>query len=531
MWEAIAANRRRSALLIVLMGVTLLTLGATIGMWVGSNLTPSWPEAFDYGTFDGETFDRVPGGDLLWFGVYGAVCAAVVWLVLWLIAVFQGDRVVLSSVSARQIDKKDSPRLWNIVEEMSLAAGLPQLPAVYLVEDPAPNAFAVGRNPRNASVAVTSGLLRLLDRDELQGVVAHEIGHIHNLDIRFMTLAAVLVGSVELISHAFLRVGPYATHGRRMGAHGPRSGGRAGALLIVAAVVAALSPLLIRLLYLACSRRREFLADASAARFSRYPEGLASALEKITVHHQGYRVAGFNNAVAPLCIVSPLEHLKLASFASTHPPTEVRVKILRSMGGGAGYVDYQAAWERIQGRAGRLAALEAAARGAEAVRARGASPGKPEDPVSDAVGRAREVADLIDRFANYLLIPCACGMRIKVPPDYRRDSVECPRCSRRNVLPRAESVPPGSGLAQAQAEVRSGPAWPDAQIAAGTEGAPPVATLPEGGPLRYVRRFAEWEAFRCPCGQTIQLGRDYPLDYTECAQCHRRIEISGKPAS
>jgi heat shock protein HtpX len=352
--------------------------------------------------------------------------------------------------------------------------------------------------------------LRLLNRDELQGVVAHEIGHIHNLDIRFMTIAAVLVGSVELLSRAVVQVGAHAPHGRRAG--GGRSNKGAGVLLALVFLLAVVSPLLAQLLYLACSRQREYLADASAARFTRYPEGLASALEKIAVHQSGYKVENVNRAVAALCIINPLEHLKLSSMVSTHPPTEARIQILRGMGGGAGYVDYEAAWKRIQGRESRLTALEAAARSGERISARAASSEPEAEP--SAVERAREVADLIDRFANYLLIPCACGMRIKVPPEYHREAVECPRCSRLNALPVAGAA---------------GAVVHDAQ----REGAAPEAQLPtaesDGGTLRYERRSQDWDGFRCPCGQTIQLGPDFPLDYTVCANCNRRIEIRKTP--
>ena len=497
MWEAIAANRRRSALLITLMGIILMTLGACIGMLASTHVD----------SLTGE-IGLPQSGDAAFTGaLYGAAGAAVVWLVLWVLAVFGGEHLMLQSVHARQINKADSPRLWNTVEEMTLAAGLAQMPRVYLVEDPAPNAFAVGRNPEHSAVAVTTGLLRLLNRDELQGVVAHEIGHIHNLDIRFMTIAAVLVGSVELLSRAILHVGPHAGHGRRGG--GGRSGKGAGLLLALVFVLAVVSPLLAQLLYLACSRQREYLADASAARFTRYPEGLASALEKIAVNQSGYKVESVNRAVAALCIINPLQHLKLSSMASTHPPTEARIQILRSMGGGAGYVDYQAAWKRIQGRNARLAALEATARSDERIAARAASSEPGAAP--SGVEQAREVADLIDRFANYLLIPCACGMRIKVPPEYHRDAVECPRCSRLNALP----VAAGSALLADTAGPASEPLLPTAQPAAGA--------------LRYERRSLDWDAFRCPCGQTIQLGPDFPLDYTVCANCNRRIEIRKKP--
>ena len=266
MWEAIAANRRRSMWLILLMGAVLVTFGACLGAYYGTAYSGPEPTS----------------GQVLFAAAAGAGFALALWLLMWLLAVFQGDRLLLRSVGAQRIQKVHHPRLWNVVEEMTIAAGLPRQPDIYMVEDPTPNAFAVGRKPEKAAVAVTSGLMRLLNRDELQGVVAHEIAHVKNLDIRFMTIAAVLAGTVEMISRGFLW-GSYLGAGRRRGRS--RGGGNAYLLALVF-VLAIISPILIRLLYLACSRQREYLADASAARFTRFPDGLAAALEKLAVQNR-----------------------------------------------------------------------------------------------------------------------------------------------------------------------------------------------------------------------------------------------------
>ncbi len=493
MWQAIATNRRRSRLIILVMGVVLIALGASLGTLIGPALVD-----LAYGP---------PGEETLAGALVGGVIALLGWLILWLLAVYQGDRLLLRSAHALPIQKRDSPRLWNVVEEMSIASGLGRPPKVYVVEDPAPNAFAVGRTPEKSAVAVTSGLLRVMNRDELQGVIAHEMAHIRNLDIRFMTMAAVLVGSVELLSRAFLRVGPFAVLGRRSG----RGYGGHPALLVVVFVIAIVSPILVRLLYLACSRQREYLADASAARFTRYPDGLASALEKIAVHHSGYSPSRVSGALAPLYIVNPLQLMGASSLLSTHPPTQNRVKILRSMGGRAGYVDYEAALRKIEGRQTGLAALTSAAKSDKSLAARGPS-AEPGDS-STAIERAREVGDLLDRLAVFILVPCTCGMRIKVPPDYQRDSVLCPRCDRRVVVPAAEPIPMVGCV--------------DVAPAAGTTAQPNLPTASGGASgLRYDRTADGWDSFRCTCGQTIQLGPDFPLDYTVCAKCNSRIELN-----
>ena len=482
MWEAIAANRRRSIVLIGLMGIVLATLGSCIGMYVGSQVEgPGQPEA------------------LLRAGLIGAAVAIAIWLALWVTAVFGGDRVLLRSAHANEIRKHSYPQLWNIVEEMTIASGLAKMPRVYVIEDDAPNAFAVGRKPDKAAVAVTSGLLRLLNRDELQGVVAHEIGHIRNLDIRFMTIAAVLVASVELISEGFLR------GAARGGARRSRrsSKGSGVALLVLVLVVAILAPILARLLYLACSRHREYLADASAARFTRFPDGLASALEKIAVNNQSAPPQKVSGALAALYIINPIA--SLSSLFSTHPPTDTRIRVLRSMGGRAGYVDYEAALRKLEGRKLRLAALEKAAQRDESVVAR--PPTMEVGKRGEAVERAQAVNDLLDRFANYLILGCSCGVRIKVPPDFSRAEVPCSRCARMHAIPQAKP------LAGDRADARQEPA-------------------PTGdGTLHYERQNEPWNGFRCPCGQTIQIGPDFPLDYTICISCSRRIELDRQPVA
>ena len=419
MWEAIAANRRRSTWLILLMGAVLVTFGASIGLYYGTAYAGPEP-----------TPERV-----LTAAAVGAFLALLLWFVMWLVAVFQGDSLLLRSAGAQRIQKNHHPQLWNVVEEMTIAAGLPQQPRIYIVEDHAPNAFAVGRKPDKAAVAVTSGLMRLLNRDELQGVVAHEIAHVKNLDIQFMTTAAVLAGTVEMLSSGFMR-GTYYGAGRR---RSRSKGGGSGYLMLVVLVLAIISPILIRLLYMACSRQREYLADASAARFTRFPDGLAAALEKLAVQNRDVPSGQVTGALAPLYIVNPLQAVAASGWFSTHPPTESRIKILRSMGGRAGYIDYEAAYRKIEGQKVRLQALEAVPQSDQSVLAR--TPFKEVPGETDSgMARAREVADLLDQFALYTLLPCACGMRIKVPPEFHRDQVECPRCARVNIVPKAEPV-------------------------------------------------------------------------------------------
>lgn len=242
-----------------------------------------------------------------------------------LVGFYAGDSVALSINGAKEIKKKDSPQLWNTVENLSIAGGLP-MPKVYIIPDPAPNAFATGRDPKHASVAVTTGLLERLDKSELEGVIAHELSHIGNYDIRLMTIVAVLVAVIAVLSDIFIR-GQLIFGGRRNN----NEGGGNGIIVLIAIVAAILAPLIAMLVQLAISRRREYLADSSGSLLTRYPEGLASALEKIGSYKQPMKKV--SSATAHLYISSPYGKTKsfISNLFSTHPPIEERVKILRGM--------------------------------------------------------------------------------------------------------------------------------------------------------------------------------------------------------
>jgi heat shock protein HtpX len=256
----------------------------------------------------------------------GLFIAALLSLVMTLVGYFKGDAVALASAGAKAIEKKDHPDLYNLVENLAIASGVPT-PRIFIIPDPSPNAFATGRDPARASIAVSSGLLQILNRQELEGVLAHELSHIKNYDIRVMTLVVVLVGVILLLSDLLMR-SFFFGRGR------DRDHGQAGGiLLLVGLVLAILSPLFAELIKLAVSRSREYLADASGALLTRYPEGLASALEKIAALDQPMRRA--NHATAHLFLANPFDpHVtkKFEHFFSTHPPIKERIAKLRQMG-------------------------------------------------------------------------------------------------------------------------------------------------------------------------------------------------------
>ena len=296
--DRIAANKRNSLLLIAAFLAFIAVFGYVIGYaWIGDPVS-----AF-----------------------FGLILAFVVGTISGLVSYYAGDRMVLAASRAREVTHDEAPVLFNVVEEMTIAGGL-SMPKVYIIEDSAPNAFATGRGPEHASVAVTSGLLEKLNRDELQGVIAHEMAHVGNFDIRYAMLVGILVGTTVLISDFFLRGLWFGGARRREG------GGQAQIIMIIVAIVlAVLAPIFARLLQLSISRQREYLADATAVKFTRNPKGLADALQKISGDREVLEVA--NRATAHLYIVNPIKRFekRAKGLFSTHPPIEERIQILRSL--------------------------------------------------------------------------------------------------------------------------------------------------------------------------------------------------------
>ncbi|MDP2931552.1 MAG: M48 family metallopeptidase, partial [Chloroflexota bacterium] len=320
MWEQIRSNQIRSVLLVALMGVLLLALGYFLGLY-----------------FFGDA-------------IAGLIIAIVVWAFMNLIAFFQGDSILLAVSGARKITRDDHPRLYNIVEEMKIASGLPVMPDIYIIDDPAMNAFATGRGQNRAAIAVTSGLLQNLNRDELQGVIGHEMSHIQNRDVLLMSLLSVMLGSIVILAWYASRF-LFFTGGSGSRRRGSSGGGNPAQLiiLIVGLVLMILAPILAQLIYFAVSRKREYLADASSALYTRYPEGLASALEKLATSNTQVKAA--NQATAPMYTINPFQKkgMSMSDVTSTHPPIAERIRILRSMAG-VSPADYEQAYRKIKGK-------------------------------------------------------------------------------------------------------------------------------------------------------------------------------------
>jgi heat shock protein HtpX len=259
-------------------------------------------------------FDKYLGGSLGIF--YGGLVGSLIYVV---ITYFAGEKMALAVNGAQQIQKKDNIRLWRTVENLAITDGLP-MPKVYIMNDPSPNAFATGRDPNHSSVCVTSGLLDIMDDQELQGVLAHELGHVKNYDIRVSMVAFALTSVISLIADIMIRMTFFGGGDRE----------EDNQLFFIFGIVAAiLAPLVASLIQLAVSRQREYLADATGALTTRYPEGLASALEKIK--RTGSVAKRQNTATAHLFFVNPLKAHSLAGMFSTHPPIDERIARLRKM--------------------------------------------------------------------------------------------------------------------------------------------------------------------------------------------------------
>jgi heat shock protein HtpX len=303
-YDQISANRRNSFLLALVVVVLLAALGFSIGY----ALTGS------------------AGG-----GIGTTVFAVIIGTLAALGSYYAGDRLVLAASQAKEVDESSAPQLMNVVREMAIAANVP-MPKVYLIDDTAPNAFATGRDPQHASVAITTGLLEKLDREELQGVIGHEMSHVRNFDIRFSLIVGVLVGSVALLSDFFLRWTWFGGGGRR-GRDRDGGGGLQAVMMIVAIVLAVLAPIAARLVQMAVSRQREYLADASSVEITRNPYGIERALAKIASDQEVLEVA--NRATQHLYFTNPIKKFeeRSSNLFSTHPAIVDRINRLRELTG------------------------------------------------------------------------------------------------------------------------------------------------------------------------------------------------------
>jgi len=291
MYSQIDSNKRKTYLLITIFLVFIITLGWFLGIFL------------DYG--------------------YGVFIFAIIFSTgSSLFSYFHGDKVALRSTKAKLIEKNDNPYVYRMVENLCITAGIP-MPKVHIIDSPALNAFATGRDPEHASIALTTGIINALENEELEGVIAHELSHIQNYDIRVMTIVVVLVGTIAIIADWFFRIQLFG------GGKRDSKGGAGTAFAIIGIVLLLVSPIVAEIIKLAISRKREYLADASGSLLTRYPEGLARALEKISASSAPLKTA--NSATAHLFISNPFKKGTVSGLFSTHPPIRDRINKLRGM--------------------------------------------------------------------------------------------------------------------------------------------------------------------------------------------------------
>jgi heat shock protein HtpX len=309
--DLIADNKRNSMILVVVFCLFVTAVALVFGIAFLAYVDP-------------RSFDSLRWGPAL---LAGGIAAGIS-LLCSLVAYYAGSDMVLAVSGARPLSHEDDPELYNVVDEMAIAAGVP-MPAIYLIDDDAPNAFATGRDPQHAAIAITRGLRTKLTRDELQGVIAHEMSHIRNYDIRLMVLMAVLVGTVVMLADLFSRMLWFR------GGSDRKSEGKGGiialVIIIVAVVLSLIAPILAQLIQLAVSRQREYLADASAVQLTRYPQGLANALRRID--RDPAELHSANRGTAHLYIANPIKKFEAraeTAFAS-HPPIKDRIRRLEAL--------------------------------------------------------------------------------------------------------------------------------------------------------------------------------------------------------
>ncbi len=466
MFELIRQNRRRSILLAGIMLLFMLFIGYIIGSSIAfgyyyitepyafaqENIIQPYPEQRVpnpkiryYQPQELErrylTYEEVQYFTWLYWGPLGALVAFVMWSIQMLFAYFSGGHLLLSMSNAIKIEKIDHPQLYNIVEEMVIASRLPAMPEIYIIDDPSMNAFATGRSPEHSAVAVTRGLLNNMNRDQIQGVIAHEISHITHRDTLYMTILAVSLGTIIMLVVGLREIIGAGIRGstRYRGRNQREAAGFILLVLLVAYIFAlilsVIAPLIAQIIYFACSRQREYLADAGAVVFTRNPEGLASALEKIALSYQKRPPAEVNQIIAPLYIVNPLEtrNLDASSIFSTHPPLQKRIQILRNIARTPS-ITYEQAWEGVVGKqwkSGKITTPTITA----AQTPQGQILSQPSmsqgqtistEPISH-LQNARLSGDAIMRAQKFTFISCKCGVKLKIPPKYK-GRVICPRC-------------------------------------------------------------------------------------------------------
>ena len=416
MWKQISKNKRNSFFVFLAMSLLLFVVGGALGL--------SYAQTFENMLFS----------------------AVLTMLIYWLMIFFGKRKSMPISVGAnlKKCTKMTNSKLYNVVEEMSVAAGIGgSIPEIYIMDTPIPNAFASGFSPKKSCICVTTGLLELCNRDELQGVIAHEISHIVNRDTTYLLYASIVVSMITTMARMFAR-----SSGRRSRSS---SGGHPAIFLIIL-IVMILAPILAHMFYFLLSRNREYLADACAVQYTRYPAGLASALNKISGNIvsldselTGKSVFKDHPFFKASCIIPAVASSKDGWF-STHPSTFNRIKVLMSMTNGADFDSYNRAYSAVTHKSPIIPQADVSSCektpirvgepmvGLVALNGGVLTPEIKKIEQEEKVERRRETEDMMWRYEGYSFIKCACETTLKCPPSFKGKEIECPHCKSKHVV-------------------------------------------------------------------------------------------------
>lgn len=422
-------------------------------------------------------------------------------------------------------------KLHNVISEMTIAAGLSQTPIAYVIPSKTLNAMAFGSSPDNCAIAVTAGLLSVCNRDELQGVIAHELSHIINRDALLLEVCRNSLGMVEVLREVMLRSIYWAPVGRlnyRISSGKGRSSGAHLIFLLFGIIFTLIAPILVNVIYLTISREREYLADAVSAKLTRYPVGLASALTKIA--YSTHSMDDIDKVTSSAFITQPRGDMTITSKGSrTHPPIWNRIRILRLMSGGAGYIDYQKAYNAVMlQNPGFMPGSMKGDKASIPLRMAEAMPDEPggvdnfeEMSILANEGRMDDIFRLTE---GYRFIDCECGMKIKVPVDYDKFEIKCPRCGKIHKL--------GENMSSLLTAMLDESAVTGETAALGIirevmeEKSEPDYRSEEE--QTYVRFKNGWQEIQCRCGSKVQIAPNFLGKFISCRKCRRRINIINK---
>jgi heat shock protein HtpX len=516
--ELIRKNRRKSLYLIVLSFVILLIVGYVLGDVIYTFLMPAQAEHYH--------------SNKAIFAVIFAVFIGMVELVQIFLIFHRKPRSLIKLLDLRPADKQQFAQLNNIIAEMSIASGLSTPPDAYIIPSAALNAVAMGTSAGNGAIAITAGLIGVCNRDELQGVVAHELSHLINRDSQLLEVCRSTLGMVIVLRDVMLRSIYWGSIGKS-NYRTSKSSGKGGSglhlvITIIGVIFAIMAPLMIRLIYFMLSREREYLADAVSAKLTRYPAGLASALTKIAL--STHSMNGVDKVTSAAFIEQPYgDVIVTRKGTSTHPPIWNRIRILRKMTGGSGYIDYKRAYEEVmQSKVDFMPDSVAASIISFPVRMGEALASEPQLVTNkeEMKGiekniRSEDVVRLAD---GYKFINCDCGLDIKIPPAYNKPEIKCPRCGRIHAIKDRMQKPT---LSMVAADIQEagvlGILNKDVQKS-------PLGNIDYSSEPRqvYDRRGKGWEEIDCWCGAKVQLSPSFLGRFVNCQKCKRQIDIVEK---